>query len=330
VKRILFGISHFFDPQGNRKYASTQPNAAPRRASLTEAIRAIWQNFGAPQANLHLGSRAVFPANQSIAAEVQVAICTTGEKHLVSELDLPRQMIHHHATRAEPLYLGYEVHDLFRQCVESFDYFCFLEDDIVLRDPYIFQKVEAFTREFGADAVLQPNRYEALDHQPPNKVYIDGEMRPSLTHGFQDYYDRPRLTSRHLGTDIHFRRTTNPHAGCFFLNRDQLRMWMDRPYFLDRSAAFVSPLESAATLGIMRTFRLYKPVLENAAYLEVQHGQSRYSHMIGRAFHLTEELIRAQVAGNNKNRCLPNGDEGIVSAGDRNATAAQKLKANAT
>jgi hypothetical protein len=47
--------------------------------------------------------------------------------------------------------------------------------------------------------------------------------------------------------------------------------WMRQPHFLDRSPAFIGPLESAATLGIMRTFRIYKPARENASFLEIEH-----------------------------------------------------------
>ena len=40
------------------------------------------------------------------------------------------------------------------------DYFCYLEDDLILGDPWLFRKLAWFTREFGDDCLLQPNRYE--------------------------------------------------------------------------------------------------------------------------------------------------------------------------
>ena len=74
-----------------------------------------------------------------------------------------------------------------------------------------------------------------------------------------------------MGVPVAFRRTLNPHSGCFFLNAAQMEHWARQPYFLNRDTSFIGPLESAATLGIMRTFRVYKPVPEHASFLEIQH-----------------------------------------------------------
>ena len=38
----------------------------------------------------------------------------------------------------------------------------------------------------------------------------------------------------------------------------------------------VGPLGSAATLGVMKTFRVYKPANETAGFLEVEHPGSRF------------------------------------------------------
>ena len=50
-----------------------------------------------------------------------------------------------------------------------------------------------------------------------------------------------------------------------------MRTWSARPYFLDRDASFYSPLEGAATAGVMRTFRTYKPSRESANFFEIRH-----------------------------------------------------------
>jgi hypothetical protein len=50
---------------------------------------------------------------------------------------------------------------------------------------------------------------------------------------------------------------------------------------MDRDTTFVGPLESAATLGIMKTFRVYKTVPEQAYLFEIEHSGSRYLDAIG-------------------------------------------------
>ena len=47
------------------------------------------------------------------------------------------------------------------------------------------------------------------------------------------------------------------------------------------TSAFGGPLESAATLGVIRHFRAYKPARENAGFLEIEHLDPRY---LGRRF----------------------------------------------
>ncbi|BAY64017.1 hypothetical protein NIES22_41080 [Calothrix brevissima NIES-22] len=43
-----------------------------------------------------------------------------------------------------------------------------------------------------------------------------------------------------MGMPIKFRRVLNHHAGCYFLNADQMAHWANQPYFLDRDTSFIS------------------------------------------------------------------------------------------
>ena len=104
-----------------------------------------------------------------------------------------------------------------------------------------------------------------------HKAYVDGPLRAEVTAPFQNASELPLLDADVLGLRVAFRRPANPHAGGFFLTAAQMAAWAAKPYFLDRDARFVGPLESAATLGVMRAFRVYKPVADNAAFLELEH-----------------------------------------------------------
>jgi hypothetical protein len=81
---------------------------------------------------------------------------------------------------------------------------------------------------------------------------------------------------------VSFKRPLNPHSGCFFLNAEQMEYWAKQPYFLDRDCGFIGPLESAASLGIMKTFKIYKPTASHANFLEIQHFGSGFINLIGR------------------------------------------------
>ncbi len=182
--------------------------------------------------------------------------------------------------------LPFECHALLRDNLGKYDYYCYLEDDLILHDPWLFDKLRWFNQQFGSDCLLQPNRYEVSAKGPVHKAYIDGDLAPRVTAPLQDVHDRPMLTAEAFGRPVEFVRPLNPHSGCFFLNAEQMEHWAKQPYFLDRDTSFIGPLESAATLGIMKTFRVYKPAPANADFLEIQHYGTAFLSLIGKTVRL--------------------------------------------
>jgi hypothetical protein len=211
---------------------------------------------------------------------VDVVVCTTGGWHLLNELPVPPDFYQHYETGANPALLGFECHAVLREWLGAYDYYAFLEDDLVLHDPYFFVKLGWFTGGARDEKLLQPNRYEVSSDPLVHKVYVDGDLKPRTTARFQDVADEPEWESTVMGTRALFRRTLNPHSGCFFLNGRQMERWAGQPYFLDRDVSFVGPLESAATLGVMRAFKVYKPAPENAGFLEIEHADRRFLHLL--------------------------------------------------
>jgi hypothetical protein len=270
--RLLFAIPHFFDPAPkDRRHGSLSGDPRPRIASLAHCLAGLKQQFGRPQAVIDIARRTTTPANQTTAVQLDVVVCTTGSHHLLGRLPLGSGYFTHHDTGAEPKLLGYECHAVLRDRLGAYDYYCYLEDDLLIRDPWLFVKLRWFCREFGDDALLMPNRYELARDRIVHKAYVDGPLRPDVTAGFQNVDDKPTLEAEPFGQRVVFRRALNPHSGAFFLNARQMEAWAAKPYFLDRDTWFVGPLESAATLGVMRTFRIYKPAQETAGFLEIEH-----------------------------------------------------------
>jgi hypothetical protein len=275
--RVLVTIPHFFPEPGNQPspdgpgHGSLAREPEPRIAALTSAITALHQLYGPDQRIIEIATGTAHPANQANWAQLDIVVCTTGFDHLLPRLPLPPRAFDHVATRCPPPLLGFECHAVLRDRLGSYDYYCYLEDDLICRDPWLFRKLAWFNAEVGDLPLLQPNRYEACALGFVPKAYVDGDLEPRHTAPFQDIDESPWLTSRLMGVPITFRRTRNPHSGCFFLNARQMEFWARRPDFLDRSTQFIGPLESAATLGLMRTFRVYKPAPENASFLEIEH-----------------------------------------------------------
>ena len=275
--RILATFAHFFDPKGDSYYGSTSPDAAPRLKALSEAISAFHQHFGRKQAKvLNRIKRIMTPANAETAFDIDVVVCTTGGKHLAGEIELRDGDFEHKETQAEPMMLGFECHAVLRERLGDYDFYCFLEDDLVIRDPWFFAKLQWFAENAGNEALLMPNRYELSGTEPIAKLYIDGHVDEKFAGQWQDVSDRRQITAKVMGRTVILERPNNPHAGCFFLNSAQMETWAAKPYFLDRDVSFAGPLESAATLGVMKTFRIYKPAPPQAGFFEIHHANARY------------------------------------------------------
>ncbi|MBW4671204.1 MAG: calcium-binding protein [Cyanomargarita calcarea GSE-NOS-MK-12-04C] len=280
--RILFSIAHFFRPDSKGKHASQRKNPQPRIQALTQTITNLHQLFGKSQSIINIGQRLAFPANQPQGSQLDIIICTTQDCHLLDQLSLPSHFYQHYPTQAEPFLLGFECQAVLRDNLGKYDYYCFLEDDLIIHDPWFFVKLNWFTQQASDLSLLQPNRYEVSINNLTDKAYVDGDLLPRVTAPFQNVQEQAKLKGKIMGMPITFHRALNPHSGCYFLNANQMTYWSRQEHFLDRDTSFVSPLESAATLGIMKTFRIYKTVPQQANFLEIQHFGTGFLSLIGK------------------------------------------------
>jgi hypothetical protein len=276
--RLLFVIPHFF--QGSDAEAtnrSRRPAARQeRRNALAATLSALQQTFGAGIYGLDHFRHAAWQAAPPTRHALDIVVCTTGESHLLDEMPELRPLFRHHPSEAEPERLGFECHKLLAAARGRYDYYAYLEDDIVLNDPLFFVKRRLFDRLFAPDALLQPNRYELRSGGVMQKLYVDYHLAPARTAGYQNLAEAPRLTLPFLDETITLERSAYPSAGCFFLDAEQLARWARAPAFLDGDISYLSALDSAATLSVMKTFRIYKPVLDQAWFLEVLHASPRW------------------------------------------------------
>jgi FkbM family methyltransferase len=284
--RVLITIPHYYDPDGGGRHGSLASNARARIEALTACVTSLQRTLGSPHHMLNIERRLAEEANYSEPHSLKIVICTTRSRHIVNELEVEPGCFTHLETKAEPKLLGFECHRVLSESLGQFDYYGFMEDDLILRDPWFFRKLSWFNEIVGSSALLQPNRYETALQGPSLKAYVDGNIRPELTQAFQDRSENPQLFGKVMGKRVRFVRPANPHSGCFFLTVEQMGHWTAQPYFLDRDTSFIGPLESAATLGVTRTFRVYKPAPEAADFLEIQHAGMGFIGLVGNSIPL--------------------------------------------
>jgi len=275
--RVLVTIPHFcrkpMPGAAPGLYGSESGDIAARRNQVARCLAALQQSFG-PRQSL-VSSPPDRPANDTLAAALDVVLVTSGDQHLADEL--PSHLFLRFPTQADPRCLGFVCHELMRENAGRYDYFVYLEDDLEITDPLFFSKLGWFSSTFGNSTLLQPNRFELAADLEVMKMYVDGNTtHPEVPALFQDISQRPRLVGEAFGRSFLFKRVSNAHSGCFFLNAAQLARVAASPKFGQPNAEFFGPLESAATLMLMRAFEVYKPARENAGFLELHHLGRRF------------------------------------------------------
>lgn len=281
--KILLAIVHHWNPDGGGRHQSLRPDPQPRLYALQDQLLAL-RRLGVYQGTLDIDQRLVTPSNQAIRHTFDIHLITDGQHTVLDRLEpLYGDMVKEIVTEPETArHLGFEAQKhLASQLDGNYDLYGYLEDDLLIQDPYFFHKIHWFTNQMGAECLLLPHRME-LWRTPDqvDKFYIDGPVTESDLAHLIPQPATPVAAGLPVGQVI-FESPKNPHSGCFFLTRDQLQDWKNHPSWQDGDCSYVSPLESAATLGLTKMFKLYKPAIINAGWLEIQHWGSSFRSLIG-------------------------------------------------
>ena len=281
--RILISIVHHWDPEGDRLHQSTRPDPRPRRLALKNQLLSL-QRLGLRQGQLDIAQRKVTPVNQMFKHEFDIRIVTDGSHTVLDQLDTSWASLAREEVR-EPIssmHLGFEGQKLLAENIDGgFDLFAYLEDDLIINDPLFFHKINWFANELGDDKLLLPHRVELSGpNNIVNRLYIDGPLPSNDLKSLIPDPCPPLAMNLPLGP-LYFTSPLNPHSGCFVLSQNQLSRWVNHSCWQDEDCSYVSPLESAASLGLSKVFGLYKPATACASWLELQHWGTSFTSLIG-------------------------------------------------
>ena len=278
--RILVTIAHYFSAEANSRHASTSERRRDdRQRAIEEVISAYRGQFGT-NTTLDVGTKSFQPGLGS-DDDIDIIAVTTSEKHLLTPDFCRRYGVKVAKLELEnPRMLGFSAQQILAERANRYDMFVFSEDDLRINDPSFFSKLVWFNQTYGQKRVLFPNRMEWNPEAPTLKTYIDGDLAPRIADNMNAFVtDDDVLYGQPLGRQTVFRRARNPHSGYFALTRDQLNYWMRQPHWMDRDVGFISPLESSATLGVAKTFSIYKAYGRSSGFLEIEHMDNGFSNL---------------------------------------------------
>ena len=280
--RLQLAIAHYYDPAGGGRHGSLSADPVPRVSALRQLVLQLHRLFGQPAGCLNHLKQRLDPVEDG-GGQLLLHICVTGDKHLLEHLeDLHNvgafQIVH--CEPKTPKHLGFACHRVLQKHHAEFTYSGYLEDDIIITDADFFLKLRQFNRYFGDNYLLQPNRIETTeDLRHLQRFYIDGDYNPAATETYRNSTQH-LLCMDHLGEAIQFNQPFNTHSGCFFLNHSQANQYFEGEYWQDEDISFHSPLESAATLGVMKQFEIMKPALSNGRFLTVEHAGRNFMGLV--------------------------------------------------
>ena len=284
--RLLIGVVHFYR-SGDGRHGSLAADPAPRIRALSQLILNLHRLFGASAATLNHCQRRV-DAVVDGGGEVDLRICVIGVDHVLDQLPELSTLYRQTCCDVEdPRLLGFACQQMLamvsRKAEEDgnpYDYIAYLEDDIVINDIDFFLKLRNFNYAFGDNYLLMPNRLETMENsRHVSRFYIDGDYNPLASEAYRRSGSH-QLCLEHLGEMIRFDQPSNLHSGCFFLNRTQAEIYRSSGHAGEVDITFHGPLESAATLGMLKTFQVMKPALENGRFLTVEHAGRNFMNLV--------------------------------------------------
>lgn len=281
--KILVVIVHHWNPGGGGRHASLRTNPQPRVLALQEQLLCLLR-LSNHQGAIDIGAMAVSDANHAIRHVFDLRVVTDGVHTVLNKLPPEFRNLLHEEVRT-PLtskHLGFEAQKILAENVhKDFDLLVYLEDDLLIQDPYFFHKIFWFSRQLGLDHLLLPQRMEiGTGPHVVDRLFIDGALPSEEL--LRVIPDPPPSLAIELPTGtVFFESPRNPHAGCFALTPAQMTAWIESDCWQDGDCSYVSPLESAATLGLLKKFRLYKPAFACASWLEIQHWGTSFRSLVG-------------------------------------------------
>jgi hypothetical protein len=243
-QKIIIAVAHVVPP--------AQHNDAGKLTRLTACLDCLHNSFAAYPYKIVLLSK----KNHSIHRKLPT--------YLRKGLDI------YWSDQPDPMFVEFDAYEVFKPLVGDYDYFIFLEDDILLNDSWLINKIADFNTYSPQNSyVLLPHRFE---YHNGIKYYLDQIAVNGKALAYYSYIDMFKVKHGHIKYCIY----ENPHAAFYCLNKTQIYKWVQSGYKWKNKVVAIGPLESAATFAMFENFKFMKPHPDCAGYFELQHFGHKY------------------------------------------------------
>lgn len=281
--RVRAVLPHFFREGQSNVYGSGRAGERLERSlALLRCLNGLWGLRHHPQ-DLELNlvdakaSLTSFPDLEGIPPwiEVDIHVLVNGDDYLDDALQYfgPSITIHRHYLD-DPRQLALAARDFLVEHESPADLNLYLEDDLVIHDPFFPEKMLWMAEASQHQCVLLPHRYECLRTPgAPPRLYVDGTIEFEDLKGWHQPEAGVANGLFRGWQAVSFDSPVNPHAGCFGLSRLQVMRLRDEEMPCE---GFIGPLETAATYTVGKFFQLLKPCSSQREFLTIEHGHPSF------------------------------------------------------
>ena len=273
--RVLLAIPHVYAPRDGSRYSSQRPEKREKKqAALRECVLSNLDRLQKRHwvhASLGLRKPVVNRVCEtSLGVDLTVQVFSPPQCNLLHGLgDLPENVTVIDPEQPDLMQVPLTASRRLIEQSADYDMVGFMEDDLAIRDPEFFQKIQYLVERSGGGYVFLPHRCETIPGH--GDVILSGDPdggRPDL------FWDTGEIIEVEwpLG-GRRFYRATNPHSGCYFLTRSQaqrvLEHWSKQNWIFDFQLS--GPLEQAGSGILLPLLKVMKPIPEHYRFLMVHH-----------------------------------------------------------
>ena len=288
--KVRVVIPHYYSGHGSEQhYGSTRPGNRDKRivalGRTLGALRSLTLQAGMNDYIFnHTPSPGPAPApfleppiGKARPIDLEVLVCITGDAWLEGALlAFARTFRGVRFELTNPIELGLCARDLLLTTDPVPDLSLYMEDDLVIHDPYFFEKQLWFIKNANDEAVLMPHRYELdFDHDGTSRrLFVDGHIDEEASLLFPWEPLENAAQGIFCGESVKFDLANNPHSGCFVLSAAQVNQLRQHGV---PAQQWVGPLETAATFTPAHRFPVFKPSFCCRNFLTIEHAHHSFS-----------------------------------------------------
>jgi len=276
--KVIVAIPHFYKEKENASYGSSR--SGQKQARSLAFIQCISSILSLRRSTEDLvlniaekGIQTTKSANNQRSVEINIHIFADGENILGPALRMFKDQIKiHKAELGNSRHLPLRARDYLIQKGSAYDLCIYMEDDLIIRDSQFLEKQRWLIAQSKHKAVVMPHRTEWVPGARGERLLVDGPLRAE----FIKKYCSPKkhaAQGKFNGKEVIFDQTDNPHSGLFCISGKQAAelATLEQPV-----NGFVSPLETAATLTVLRQYAVLKPSWSNRDFLWIEHGHPSF------------------------------------------------------